>query len=143
MAKRKWRKPLPREAHDPAEHVPLDPPVIALTSLDEVDRGLYARRPRRARPETMAEALGRTFRQHVPCFEMQQVQNVILPNLLHRIEWVRYGSLPDLAECLKHAPSDGCYVARATWMDKQGYGHVYLAWKETPVMLGGAGKVIA
>jgi hypothetical protein len=100
--------------------------------VDEVDRGLYNSRPARKRAERIGAALTR----FVSTLEARTVQDVILPNLTHRIEFEQAGRVPDLAECLKFAPSDGRYVARAAWMDKEGVGHVYLAWKERPVPVG-------
>jgi hypothetical protein len=55
----------------------------------------------------------------------------ILPNGLHRIKFRQAGRIPDLELLLAlHGPKDGQKSVIAAWMDRQGIGHVYLAWKE-------------
>jgi len=130
---RRNRKRPPLEAHDPGEvalrtRKPTGPPV------DEVDRGLYNNRPARVRAEGIGAALKRFASPLMP----RKVQDVILPNLTHRMEFEQAGRLPDMEECLEQTPYDGRYVARAAWMDTEGIGHVYLAWKERPITVGAA-----
>jgi hypothetical protein len=80
-----------------------------------------------------AEGIGAALKRFVSTLEARKVQDVILPNLTHRMEFEQVGRLPDMEECLEFTPYDGRYVARAAWMDTKGIGHVYLAWKERPI----------
>ena len=130
---RRNRKRPPLEAHDPGEAAlrirkPTGPPV------DEVDRGLYNNRPARLRAERIGVALTRFASPLMP----RKVQDVILPNLTHRMEFEQAGRIPDMEKCLDFTPYDGRYVARAAWIDTEGIGHVYLAWKERPITVGAA-----
>jgi hypothetical protein len=138
---RRNRKRPPLEAHDPGEIAlrgfpAKGPPAegAGTSRVDEVDRGLYNNRPARMRAERIGAALTRFASLLMP----RKVQDVILPNLTHRMEFEQAGRLPDMEECLEFTPYDGRYVARAAWMDAEGVGHVYLAWKERPVSVGAA-----
>jgi hypothetical protein len=121
------RKARQREVHPGEQWKWNNDPKFPLPAVvDEIDRGLYNNRPARMR----AESIGQAMKRVAASFEVRKVQDMFLPNLTHRIEFEQMGRIPEMEECLEYAPSDGRYVARAAWMDGEGIGHVYLAWKE-------------
>ena len=68
-------------------------------------------------------------------------EDTILKNLTHRLEFEKAGGFSrDEAQAIieKYAPQDGRNVECWNYSDNRGIGHLVLAWKEKPVLVGAA-----
>lgn len=59
------------------------------------------------------------------------VEDIILPNGLHRLKFQQRGRVPDMEEIKrKYGPKDGQHVYAAAWLDEKGVGRAQMVWKE-------------
>jgi hypothetical protein len=73
----------------------------------------------------------RRMNNFIPAGPLAMIEDVILANGLHRLQFRQAGRIPDLEPLLaQHGPKDGQKPVVAAWMDEQGIGHATIAWKE-------------